>query len=133
MMPAGIVRGALSRMGLIDVVVPEMNNLPQCMYPPLFSWYPFAMNRLQLPNRYISDKATKTFVNRLSLPMCSHIDTTALLARNQRSDLGRHVGIESPRGATRYSRFGSCRTEMGTIGHRRLHILGTYRARVGVA
>jgi len=32
MMPAGIVRGALSRLGLIGVVVPEINNLPQCTF-----------------------------------------------------------------------------------------------------
>ncbi|KAF9649048.1 transport protein particle component, partial [Thelephora ganbajun] len=32
MMPAGIVRGALSRLGLIGIVVPEINSLPQCTF-----------------------------------------------------------------------------------------------------
>ncbi|KAF9780970.1 transport protein particle component [Thelephora terrestris] len=32
MMSAGIVRGALSRLGLIGVVVPEISNLPQCTF-----------------------------------------------------------------------------------------------------
>jgi hypothetical protein len=31
-MSAGIIRGALSRLGLIGIVVPEINNLPQCTY-----------------------------------------------------------------------------------------------------
>jgi len=73
MMPAGIVRGALSRLGLIGVVVPEVSNLPQCMLPRPFS-RPFAMNFFRPSNRYIPDKATKTLMNRLSTPMCTYLD-----------------------------------------------------------
>lgn len=64
MMPAGIVRGALSRLGLIGVVVPEINNLPQCMYAPA-SILVFVHDELQLPYRYIPDKTAKAFMNRL--------------------------------------------------------------------
>jgi len=31
-MSAGMIRGALSRLGLIGIVVPEINNLPQCTF-----------------------------------------------------------------------------------------------------
>ena len=68
MMPAGIIRGALSRLGLIGVVVPEINALPQCMP----STSPFVVNSFQPPDRYIPDKTAKTLMNRLSLPMYSH-------------------------------------------------------------
>ena len=73
MMPAGIVRGALSRLGLIGVVVPEINNLPQCMLPCSF-FCPRTMNRFQPPNRYIPDKAAKTLMNRLSRRVLILID-----------------------------------------------------------
>ena len=65
MMPAGIVRGALSRLGLVGVVVPEISALPQCMLPCSFS-YVFLVNRFRLPNRYIPDKVAQTLMNRLS-------------------------------------------------------------------
>lgn len=29
-MPAGIIRGALSRMGFVGTVVPEITSMPQC-------------------------------------------------------------------------------------------------------
>jgi hypothetical protein len=29
-MPAGIIRGALSRLGILGTVVPEVTTLPQC-------------------------------------------------------------------------------------------------------
>lgn len=63
MMPAGIVRGALSRLGLIGVVVPEISNLPQCTYASV-SVLVLVHDELQLPNRYTSDKTAKAFMNR---------------------------------------------------------------------
>lgn len=73
MMPAGIVRGALSRLGLIGVVVPEINTLPQCALPRSFLRVSM-VNRLLPSNRYIPDKAAKNLMNRLSPPTCSYLD-----------------------------------------------------------
>jgi len=73
MMPAGIVRGALSRLGLIGVVVPEISTLPQCALPRSFLRASMA-NRFPPPHRYIPDKAAKTLVNRLSPPTRSYLD-----------------------------------------------------------
>ena len=67
MMPAGIVGGALSRLGLIGVVVPEINNLPQCAYASALLLVSVYNELPSTPNRYISNKAAKTFVNEMSL------------------------------------------------------------------
>ncbi len=31
-MPAGIIRGALARLGYVGTVVPEITSMPQCMF-----------------------------------------------------------------------------------------------------
>ena len=43
-MPAGIIRGVLSRVGLAATVTPEITSMPQCK--PIFVWTTFITRML---------------------------------------------------------------------------------------